>query len=168
MPASSVHALRDFETQFAETLAAVLAVFTAAPYSFQVASHETTDVLIEPRLEFEFGTNEPPGPDGTVLVRPSTKAQIAFTGTISFRQVYDHTKLTPAQAGEFRGALRTLLSPESNAFTVEVLPWLKIDALNEVSSVRSRYKQEGKEKMLTEWLSTWAIIFTIREDAWPV
>lgn len=167
MPAPSVSALRDFESQLGAALATILATFASAR-GHQLASHDTTDFLNEPRLEYEFGTNEPPGPDGTILVRPSTNAQIAFSGTLSFRQVFDHTKLTPAEAGEFRGALRTLLSPESNAFTLVVLPWLKIDALNETSSVRSRYKQEGKEKMLSEWLSTWSIIFTIREDAWPV
>lgn len=167
MPAPSIEALRDFETQWSDALAALLDVFTAAPYTLQVASHDTTDVLITPRLEFEFMTSEPPGPDGTILMDPVRKAQIGFRGTIAFRHVYDHAKTARATAGAFRGALRTLLSPETGAITSDVLPWLKVDALNEINSARGRFKDE-KEKLLSEWVSTWDVIFTIRDDAWPV
>lgn len=166
MPAATVAELRDFETQFAALLADLLAVFAAAPYGLQLASHDTTGELITPRLEYEFTVGEPAGPGGQSLVRPGTLAQISYAGTLSFRHVYDHAKTTEAAAGAFRGALRTLLSPETTAITHLNLPWLKIDALNETHSARLRFKDE-KEKLLSEWSSAWAVIFTIRHDAWP-
>lgn len=167
MPAASTDELRDFETQFDALLADILDPFSAAPYSLQLATHGTTDVLLTPRFEYEFALNDPVGPEGTNLIRPNTGAQIAFSGTFSFRHVYDHTKTTAQQAAAVRGALRSLLSPETAAITSVNLPWLNITALTEVSSVRARYRDE-KEKLLSEWLSSWSLSWLIREDAWPV
>lgn len=166
MPAATVNVLRDFETQFDALLAAILDVFSHSPYSVQLAGHNTTDVLITPRLEYDFALNEPAGPEGSNLVRPTTGAQIGFTGTLTFRLVYDHTKLLPPAVAAIRGALRTLLSPETAAITSANLPHLAVGALSELSAVRGRYRDE-KEKLLTEWMSTWGITFQIREEAWP-
>lgn len=167
MPAATAAELRDFETQFDALLAAILTVFSVAPYSLQLATHATTAELLTPRLEYEFALNDPVGPEGSNLIRPSTGAQTAFSGTFSFRHVYDHAKTTPEKAAAVRGALRTLLSPETEAITAANLPWLHVVALTEVSSVRARFKDE-KEKLLSEWLSTWSLSWMIREDAWPV
>lgn len=171
MPADSLAALRDFESQFSAALTTILAPFAASPYSAQLVSHdfvadETDAELSVPRLEYDLAVGEPYGPEGAILLRPIYNCQITWSGTLNFRHVYDPRKILPATAGAFRGDLRTLLSPESNAFTVEVLPWLKIDSLNETSSVRGRFKDD-KDQQLAEWLSTWAIIWSIRHDAWP-
>lgn len=166
MPASSAAVLRDFESQFDTLLAAILNPFSVAPYALQLCGHNTTDVLLTPRLEYEFGMNEPIGPEAQNLIRDDNGAQTAFSGTLSFRHVYDHTKTTPAQAAALRGALRTLLSPETRTITATNLPYLEITALTEVAAARSRYKDE-KEKLLTEWLSTWGVSWMIRPGAWP-
>lgn len=167
MPAPTVDDLRDFETQFSAALGTILTPFTIAPHSLQLASHESTEVLLTPRLEYDFQLAEPAGPEGSILLRQSTGAQISFAGTFTFRHVYDHQHTSAAAAGAVRGALRTLLSPETSVFTDGVLPWLRIDGLNEASSSRGRFKDE-KEKLLSEWFSTWAVVFSIRETGWPV
>ncbi|HSV73462.1 MAG TPA: hypothetical protein VLH79_06860 [Chthonomonadales bacterium] len=167
MPAASVAVLRDFETQFDDLLADLLAVFEAAPYSLQLADHTATAELTVPRLEYEFALAEPPGPAGANLTRPATGAQIAYAGQISFRLVYDHTKTTAAEAAAFRGALRTLLSPETAAIGSANLPHLEIAALTETAAARGRFTNE-KEKLLSEWYSQWAVVWYIREEAWPI
>jgi hypothetical protein len=170
MPAPSVQALRDFEGQFDELftgIAGILAPLRSAPYSLQVAGQNTSEDLTAPRLEFEVALNDPTGPDGSNLVDPSTGAQLAFAGLWTFRHVYDHTKTTSAATGAIRGFIRTLLSPEINAITAAKLPYLDIASLTETSSLRSRFVAESG-KQLTEWLSTWAVSWKIRQSAWPV
>lgn len=167
MPAPTAAALRDFESQFLAALAAILAPYAGAPYSLQLATHEMTEVLTVPRLEYAFAMAEPAGPEGSIMVHPQTGAQLSFAGTFNFRHVYDHQHTAPADAGALRGALRTLLSPETGAFTESVLPWLRIEGLNELSSALGRFKDE-REKLLSEWFSTWSVVFSIRPDAWPV
>jgi hypothetical protein len=166
VPAASLAELRDFESQFASALSAILAPFEAAPYSVQLVSHDFTGDLTTPRLEFDLTVGEPAGPGGTVLTHPTRKCQLAWSGTLSFRHVYDPLKVTAANAGAFRGALRTLFDPSQDQFTLVRLPWLKIDSLNETNSVRGRFKDDGGQQ-LADWISTWDIIWTIRADAFP-
>lgn len=167
MPAPSKAALRDFESQWDACLRSILAPFASAPYTLQIAGHDTDEALVTPRLEFEFALNEPVGPESSNLVRPGTGEQAAFSGTITLRHVYDHTKLSAADAGAFRGAVRALLDPTTRAINDENLEYLLIAAMTEVAAVRTRYKDE-KEKFLSEWLTTWAVSWTIRDNAWPV
>ena len=167
MPADSLSALRDFESQFAAALSEILAPFAAAPYSVQLVSHDSTADLTTPRLEFDLAVGEPAGPGGSALIHPTRKCQLAWSGTLNFRHVYDPLKVTAIVAGAFRGALRTLFDPAQDQFTLVRLPWLKIDALNETNSVRGRFKDENGQQ-LADWISTWDVIWTIRDDAWPV
>lgn len=167
MPAPTVEELRDFETQLEEMLAAVLAPFAAAPYGLQLIGQGSTSDQQTPRLEYEISLSEPVGPAGANLIRPETGAQTAFAATISFRHVYDHTKVRPSVAGQFRGALRTRFSPEIGAITPANLPWLEVAALTETSSARGRFKEDSTDRDLTEWVSIWSLAFMIRPDAWP-
>lgn len=170
MPAASVESLRDFESHFDTLLAAILEDIADA-HSLQLAGHGTTDVLVAPRIEYEFAENEPQGPaNSNLIAAPGMNApagsQIAFSGTITIRHVYDHTKVSSANAGAVRGALRTLFSPESAAIDATNLPYFEIAALTVVGAQRGRFKDE-KEKLLTEFFMTLAVSWYIRESAWP-
>lgn len=168
MPAPSLAALRDFETQLDAVLADILQPYAAAPYNLQVVGHGSTETLTTPRLEFELSLGEPPGPQGSNLVRADNGAQTAFSCTLSLRLVYDHLKVTAAMLGAIRGGLRTLFSPETQAITTSNLPYLDVASLTEVSSARARFRDEETEKQLSEWVSVWAFNLYIRPTAWPV
>lgn len=167
MSAPSVDVLRDFETQLDALLEDILAPFASAPYALQVIGHGSVADQSTPRLEYEISISEPVGPQGSNLLRPETGAQTAFSATIGFRHVYDHTKTPAATLGAIRGALRTLLSPETAAITTTNLPYLEPAALTEISSSRARFTEDNSDRQLSEWVSVWSLQFFIRPDAWP-
>ena len=165
MPAASLPLLLDFESQFDAALAAVLDP-TLAPSSYQFASHLTTAELTTPRLEYELNVGGDAGPSGSVLMRATPRDQAAYAGTLTFRYVYDHTKVTPAAAGLIRGYLRERLSPSAATLNDTILPWIEITHLTATGSTRGRFADE-KEKLLSEWACAWNLGWYIRESAWP-
>lgn len=166
MPAASLPLLLDFESQFDTALAAILDA-ALAPSSYQFASHLTTAELTTPRLEYDLNVGADAGPSGTALVRSAPRDQAAYSGTLTFRYVYDHTKVAAAAAGLIRGYLRQRLSPSAAALDATLLPCIEITHLTETGSARGRFADE-KEKLLSEWSSTWSVGWYIRAGAWPV
>lgn len=165
MPAATVAELLDFETQFDTALESVLAS-ASAPSTYQLCGATTTALLTTPRLEYELNVGGDAGPSGTTLVRAEPRDQAAYVGTLTFRFIYDHTKLSAAAAGLIRGHVRERLSPSAAALDATLLPWIEITHLTETGSARGRFKDE-QEKLLSEWVTTWSVGWYIRETAWP-
>jgi hypothetical protein len=168
VPAPSLAALRDFETQLDTVLATVLLPYASAPYGFQVVGHDSSQPLTTPRIEFEISLGDPPGPQGSNLVRADTGAQTAFSGTLALRLVYDQLKIPADTLGAARGSLRSLFSPETQTINATNLPYLDVCSLTEISSARARFRDEESEKLLSEWVTVWAFNLYIRPTAWPV
>lgn len=166
MPAPDFYTLYDFESQIEDAWSEILmGELSTAGIIAQVVTSRDPESKITPRIELSFAL-------GAALEQRTTAGQSspkqvpnAFAGTLTV--LVATTRPIPTDNanihGQLRGLCRYCLSAAKQAIGDSNLPYLQL--LDQLPSSATPQVFDDKEQDLTQMI--YAVIFSIRNDAWP-
>jgi hypothetical protein len=163
MPAPDVQTLYDFETQLEGAWADVFEdKFTELSITCAVGVSRDADVETTPRVEVVLNLGGPLTQQTTIGQARPKQVPNAFTGTLTVSVIT--TRETNASShGPIRGVIRYLMSGANQIMTEVRLPYLQILDLQPAGSAPTVNPEKNEDS--TELV--YAIIFAIRNEAWP-
>lgn len=163
MPAPSIQALYDFETQIETAWATAFAEkFTELDITCAVGKSRDRDIETTPRVEISLSLGGPLTQRTTAGQASPKQVPNAFTGTLTV-SVVTTRETNSDDHGPIRGVVRYLLSGANQVVGISKLPYLQVLDMEPAGSAPS----VNEEKNLDSTDMAYAITFAIRNDAWP-